>query len=187
MGMHNKRFNIYVFWRWYVYAAIAGFIIYWLNSSILSWIINEQFKMIDIWTIGISMYSCIVLVVNLRIMIETNTHNCFSVFLLIFSISSYVGILLFSYFLPSNQTLGQWDYIIHSKVYLLSVILIVAACMLFEYGWRSVKIILEQILTMKTSKTKIPIRKQTDLSSAYVLRGNREYEVKFNHSISNSF
>jgi len=187
IGMHNKRFNIYVFWRWYVYAAIAGFIIFWMNTSLLSWIINDQYKMLDLWTLGIAMYSCIVLVVNLRIMIETNTHNCFSVFLLIFSISSYLGVILSSYYLPSNQTIGQLEYIVNSKVYIMSIVLIVTACILFEYGWRSVKFFIEKILIKRIMKSKIRISKSKIQQIDISFDGNKDFEVKVNNSISISY
>lgn len=188
MGMHNKRFNIYVFWRWYIYAAIAGFLIYFMNTTLLSWIINDHLQMMDLWTIGISMYSCIVLVVNLRIMIETNTHNCFSIFLLIFSISSFIGVLIFTYFFPSNQTIGQSNYIIHSKIYVLSVVLIVVACILFEYGWRSVKAFIETIILRKLMRPVIKIHKSSIADSKIKIPGNKDFEIKFNNSsISNLF
>jgi hypothetical protein len=187
MGMQNKRFNIYVFWRWYIYAAIAGFMIYFINTSVLSSILNTHFKMMDLWTIGISMYSCIVLVVNLRIMIETNTHNCFSVFLLFFSISSYIGVLLSSYYFPSNQTEGQWDYILHSKTFVLSVVLIVAACILFEYGWRSVKMFIDSIILKKILKSENKKSKSTVVNPSDIIKiaGNKDFEIKVNSSISN--
>jgi hypothetical protein len=161
--------------------------IFWMNTSLLSWIINEEYKMMDLWTVGIAMYSCIVLVVNLRIVIETNTHNCFSVFLIMFSISSYFAVILSSFYFPSNQTIGQFEYIIHSKIYIMSIILIVTACILFEYGWRSVKVFIENILINKIMKSEIKILKRKISRSDILLDGNKDFEVKVNSSISNFF
>jgi magnesium-transporting ATPase (P-type) len=189
IGMYNERFNTYVFWRWYFYAAAAGLLIFWINTSVMPYILNEEFLLMDLWATGSSIYTCIVFVVNLKIMISTNTHNIFSVILLFFSMSSYIIILWISSRIDKMQTLGQWNYIINSRIFFLTIILIVTASILCEYGWRSITFIIKHLIMNKKSKG-VSISKakgESIISCASfedLVASEKGFEVKFNNSIN---
>lgn len=150
IGMSNKHFNSFVFWRWYLYACTAGLIMYWQTSSILLWNINTENAMFDLWSIGTAIYWCIVFVVNLKLMIATNTHNIFSVILLFASMSAFIIVLaVFSNFI-SKEIFAQWDLFFKSPTFLLLMVLMIACCMLCEYAWRSIHFFVEEIIIKRT-------------------------------------
>jgi len=188
IGMKNKLFNIYIIWRWYLYAATAGLIIYWNISSVLAnMILNSKAEALDLWSIGSSMYTCIVVVVNLKIMFATNTHNWFSVFLLIFSISSYFVVLFLTSSVPSMQTAGQWK-VYRSSVYVVTMVLIITACVLVEYGYRSIHHIIEEYI-MKFNKVAPRTKKRTESEIKKLVDDSLEekggFSVQINNSINN--
>lgn len=113
--------------------------------------------MLDIWSLGSSMYTCIVFVVNLKIMMSTNTHNLFSIFLLLFSTSSYLITLLVSSKIPQTQVTGQWESFMYSLIYLVAIVHIITACVLCEYAWRTIHFILEKYLI---KSYKVPVTKK---------------------------
>jgi hypothetical protein len=105
--------------------------------------------MLDLWSLGSSMYTCIVFVVNLKIMMATNTHNLFSVFLLLFTTSSYLITLYVSSKIPQTQVTGEWESFMCSLTYLGALLHIITACVLCEYGWRTIHFLLEEYLIKK--------------------------------------
>lgn len=188
IGMNNRHFNNFVFWRWYLYAFTAGLIIYWQTTSILLWSINNYFEMFDLWAIGTAIYWCIVFVVNLKLMIATNTHNSFSVFLLIASMCSFICIIFYFSFSPTTEMYALWTIFVKSYTFLALMILMIASCMLCEYAWRSIHYIVEEILIKRTLLffTK---QKGTSISSKKIIinsdtENSKDYEIKLISSIN---
>lgn len=188
--MKNHHFNTYVFWRWYVYAATAGLIIYWNITSVFAFAVNNDTGLIlDLWAIGTSMYTCIVFFVNLKIIIATNTHNIFSVILVIFSIASYIITIFFSSRVKRMETTGQWEVLLWSKGFLLTMTLVITACVLCEYGWRSIQFIIEEyIIKMKKVDTSVEYKRVDSVIQKIDDESIMEkgYAVKINSSINNN-
>jgi hypothetical protein len=189
IGMSNKYFNVYIFWRWYVYAFTAGLIIYWQTSNIFIWAITNDYEIYDLWSMGTAILFCIVFVVNLKILIATNTHNLLSVTLIIFSTGSFIVCLFFFDKFPTLVSFHVWTLFIHSSIFFLTMLLIIASAMLCEYAWRSVHYIIEEIIIKRVAQKK---SKSTTSSSSRKIDLKSEdgrlieYEVRLTSSINNN-
>lgn len=188
IGMHNSLFNLSVFWRWYMYAFLAGLIIYWNLTYFLMFAVNSYDSPYDLFSIGHAIYTCIVFVVNLKIMIGTNTHNIFSVILLIFSTSSFVLVIFFSsMFFRDMQTYGSWSMLFGSKLFLLSIFLVIISCILLEYGYRSLQFLIEKLITANKDKESIDTDKKSTVEPIEDLdeqMSSKGFSIKINNSIN---
>jgi hypothetical protein len=143
-GLKNKLFNLYVFWRWYLYATSAGLIIFVFATNILVYSFDNQ--VVDLWTLGAMMYLSVVLIVNLKILIATNTHNFASILAFLFSIISHIAVVYVLSGSPMFTVFGVWDLIYKNYISILGLFIIVSSCILVEYGWKSVHMILENLI-----------------------------------------
>jgi len=189
IGMNNKYFNVYVFWRWYVYAFTMGLIIFWINTRVFEFSMDPVHNtMVDFWSIGSSMYTCIVFVVNLKLLLATNTHNFFTMSLIVFSVGTYFGILFVTNTIRYMQTAGQWEMLIPSRVFQSAMILIITACVLCEYGWMSIQFIIEEfIINYKKTSQKIPQISSSE--SSFIKKfelddPEKEFSVRIDDSIN---
>lgn len=142
IGLYNKFFNKAEFWRWYLYATIAGIICYIVTSNVLSSSIG--FLDFDLWAIGTAIYLGIVFMVNFKILIDTNTHNFLSVFLFFFSTCSFLIIVYFLSEFKGMHIAGVFNVIMYNGTAVLTLIFIMLANILVEYGWRSTQGILHE-------------------------------------------
>jgi magnesium-transporting ATPase (P-type) len=185
-GMKNKYFNLYIFWRWYLYAFSAGLLIYWICTTVLSFAVQcADSQLLDLWAVGSCMYTCIVLIVNLKIMFSTNTHNCFSVFLLFFSIGIYFSVFFFTSQMSSLFTLGHWEIIMKNKLYLGTIAHVVTVCLLVEYGWRSLQFIIEEYIIKQTRVAPLKIQNKSDSVIHKIYDegdNNKDYTIKISHN-----
>ncbi len=189
-GMKNKYFNLYIFWRWYLYALSAGLLIYWICTTVLSFAVQcADSQLLDLWAVGSCMYTCIVLIVNLKIMFYTNTHNCFSVFLLVFSIGTYFTVFYFTSQMSSLYTLGHWQIIMKNILYLGTIAHVVAVSLLIEYGWRSLQFIIEEYIIKQTKVAPLKIQKKSDsiIHKISDEMDNKDFTIRIaNHASINS-
>jgi hypothetical protein len=180
IGLHNKLFNIYIFWRWYLYAATAGILMFILASFILSnCIYRDQF---DLYTIGTSIYLCVVFIVNFKILMETNTHNFLSVILFLFSTISFMLVIFSLSKFQSLSIFNVWNTVIDNFISLLTLFLIVLACILVEYGWRSLHLILKQFII---NKIKIAPEIRTSKNVDPSIEGEYDIKIAVEDSINN--
>jgi hypothetical protein len=150
-GITNKLFNVFVFWRWYLYAVTAGLIIFIFTSNITFHGTNHGMEP-DLWTMGATMYLCVVCIVNFKILIATNTHNLGSITLFVFSVLSYIIVnLIFTNFATFN-VFGTWDFIFKDYISMFGLILIISCSTIAEYCWRSVHIILDNLIIQRIIK-----------------------------------
>jgi magnesium-transporting ATPase (P-type) len=144
LGLQNKLFNIYIFWRWYLYATSAGVIIFIYTSNIIQE--NSQGHQPDLWTMGAIMYLCVVFIVNFKILMATNTHNFLSVILFVFSISSYIVVMYFFTDISRFTVFGSWNFIFRNLTCILTLLLVIPSYAIFEYCWRSIHMILDNLI-----------------------------------------
>jgi magnesium-transporting ATPase (P-type) len=151
-GIKNKDFNFYVFWRWYLYAGTAGGLIFISIACILTWDLNAYDEMIDFWGLGATTYYCIVLVVNFKILIATNTHNGLSIFLFVASIASYIIVLILASEIKTTNFFGLRHVIFTNFRFYLLMLFIVISCILVEYGWKIIHYIIEDVIVKNINK-----------------------------------
>lgn len=195
IGINNRHFNVYVFWRWYLYATTAAFIIYWTSTNVFEYCLTSTFEVYDLWSIGAAIYFCIVFVVNFKLLISTNTHNFLSIILFLFSISSYVVVLYVSSKFEGNNYFGTWEILFGSNAFIFTMLFILLACVLCEYGWRSIHMIVEDFIETRrkklntiTSDTKsFRSNKICDTSEDEVTNKEKGYDIRINveNSINN--
>lgn len=188
-GMKNKLFNRFIFWRWYIYATLAGLIIHLNLFKIELFAITENGQPFELWSMGSIAYTCIVLVVNVKIMITTNTHNIFSVILFSFSISSYFVVILVASYISTMNIFGLVQLLLKSKVFFLSIMLIVSSCIFVEYAWRSIQFFIEEYLLKQSSSSTPPsLKKDTipNIECDTTKMREKGYDIKFNFSNEDS-
>jgi magnesium-transporting ATPase (P-type) len=187
-GMSNEYFNLFIFWLWFFLANSAGLIIYLFNCFVFPYALQgENSDIVDQWSIGSSMFTCIVFVVNLRILLATNTHTIFSFLVFLFSISSYILVLLLTNKIPTMQTFSQFDMMTGNKVFILSNVLIITTCILIQYGYNSLALLIENYIKKlkKQASNKKKIKssiKKVEFEDAIIV--DKGYSVSLDKSIN---
>lgn len=87
-GIVGKLFHSIRFWKWVFSGIFQAFIVYLLGYYCLD-APRHDGKINDLWSIGSMIYSCIVIVVNLKIFFSTNNHSIVSFMLFFLSILCY--------------------------------------------------------------------------------------------------
>ena len=146
-GMKNKLFNSYVISRWYCYAFFTGLFIYLVHYMVFAYSVTyfNGNRLYDLWTTGASIYTCIVLLVNLKLVFEANIHTIFTFLLLVFSIGTYLITLYFgSEFFSTWKVYKVWNMLFKSLTFWSTLLLISMVYFCLEYGWRSVQYMIEK-------------------------------------------
>ncbi len=156
-GLKNGYFNAYVFWQWYFYGLIGGTFMFWFVSLVFS-----KNDMEDLWLIGHTVLLCVVFVVNFKLLIKTKSHNLFSLFLFLFSNSSYILII---YATNDCIKINTYQYFSQSflsnPTFYLLVILIVSSVMMGEYAWETSLILLQSMIEV-IHKTAVVIKNKKE-------------------------
>jgi phospholipid-transporting ATPase len=131
-GMIDKLFHTTRFWKWVIQGAFQGFVVfivfYFSFSSCEESGLNQ-----DLWSIGSMVFSAVVLIVNIRMLFSTNSHNIISVFLFAISIFIYYLVL----FLMSQyrfENYNNFDMIMFTPRLYLASLISVAIILIFDYG-----------------------------------------------------
>jgi phospholipid-transporting ATPase len=138
-GMKNLHFNAKMIIKYYLYACGISFAIFYINAYVLSFS-NAYYKNdidLDINILAAAIYTSVVIVVNTKLFFDTNIHNWYSFFLIIFSIGSYFACFIFE----SAIWEGQKNYKIFpilfiNMQFLATEFFIVLIYFSLEYGLR---------------------------------------------------
>jgi len=142
-GLKKGYFNKIIFWRWYFYGLVAGILIY---LQIIKTFNKHDLE--ELTLIGHSILLCIVLVVNFKLLIKTRTHNAFSIFLFIFSTSSYFITLYLTNNLIGMEIFNVFEMTMKNISLYITVVFVVAACMMAEYAWESGVILFNSLIEL---------------------------------------
>ena len=96
-GIYGKLFHTKRFWKWVFVGIIQGFFSF-LISYFTFKNIDSYGLTYDYWILGENIYTIIVIVTNLKIIVDSNTHTTFSIIFIISSIILYyLTVLILSY------------------------------------------------------------------------------------------
>ena len=168
-GLKNGYFNKLIFWRWYFYGLIAGILIY--LQIIKTFNTND---LGELTVIGHSILLCIVLVVNFKLLIKTKTHNAFSVFLFLFSCSSYIVVLYISNNFDEMEIFNVFEITFKNLTIYITVIFILAVCMMAEYAWENAVILFNSLIELIIKTLKDLRNKQNNLRLKKIQEKNFE-------------
>ena len=138
-GIYKLLFNSKIFWIWIFIGIFQSFI----NFVVMNFCfknINDKGLNYDYWVMGEFIYCVIVIVANLKILIDSHNHSYFSVCFIFGSIFLYyLTILIFSY-LEKFETFkyfnfmvtGHWSNIIFDLKFLMSIFICVVFCLCFD-------------------------------------------------------
>lgn len=162
-GMKDKLFNYYVIIRWYCYAFFTGLFIYLVHQYVFAYSVTYfNFKLYDLWSIGSSIYTSVVFVVNSKILFQANIHTIFTFLLLVFSIGSYlITLAIGSECLNSWKIYKTWNMLFLSLSFWSTLILIIMVYFCIEYGWKTIQLMIEK-LRKKAKKDKEIRRKEEE-------------------------
>lgn len=179
-GMKGKLFNNYIIIRWYCYAFLTGVLIYVVHLYVFQYCISfNDYAMYDLWTIGASVMTCVVFVVNFKLIFEANIHTIYTFLLMVFSIGTYLILLGIGNSLPSWRVYSVWPTLFLTLNFWTTITMIILVYFAIEYGWRSIQIIIHK--TRKKIK-KIRLRKK---QMKELLERQKEKEQDNNNIIDN--
>jgi len=131
-GIIDKLFHTVRFWKWVFQGAFQGFIIYTIFYFSFSTCEDTGLNQ-DLWSIGSMVYSAVVLIVNIRLLFSTNSHNIISLVFFALSIFSYYFVLyLMSQYKFEN--FNNFNMIMFSPRFYLAHLLSVACILIFDNG-----------------------------------------------------
>ena len=103
-GIYGKLFHYKRFWKWIFFGMLQGMLLFVFGFYSLDANDSRGYTY-DFWGTGINIYQGIVLIANLKIAINTNTHTFFStIFLSLSVLSFYIIVVLFSENTPFLRT-----------------------------------------------------------------------------------
>ena len=137
-GLKNKYFTPYIIIRWYGYGFLAGGLIYFVHYNVLCYtFINVNYNGYDMWTTGASMYTCIVFVVNFKLIFETHNHTIYTALLIVFSIGTFIILFLIgNFYFPGWKIYSVLPNLILSSDFWLMLLLTIMSYLVIEYGWK---------------------------------------------------
>ena len=83
-GMTNKLFHSIRFWKWISYGILQASLIFVFSFFANSHASNYTGNLGDLTTCGSIVYSGVIIIVNLKILLYTNTHSVISISLFVF-------------------------------------------------------------------------------------------------------
>ena len=120
---------------------IEGFLLYFLGFSNFKGMDSYGYSF-DFWSVGTVIYTCIVLIANIKILINTNTHTIFSATITILTILSYFGTVVVMSYIPRFTIFGNDKMVLGDKRAFLSVLQIVTLVILCDFFINKISIFL---------------------------------------------
>jgi phospholipid-transporting ATPase len=147
-GIYGKLFHIKIFWEWVINAFIQALVIFLISYYSFRNCDSEGITY-DFWVLGEFIYSIIVIIVNFKIVVDTNTHSIYSLTLNAASIALYfLSILAISkiektnMFKKQNFTIaGHWNNVILDFKFIFSIYVGVLFCLSFDIFLRKFMIL----------------------------------------------
>ena len=138
-GIYGKLFHIKIFWEWVINAFIQALVIFLISYYSFRNCDSEGITY-DFWVLGEFIYSIIVIIVNFKIVVDTNTHSIYSVTFNAATIASYFLSVLFistieksTKFQRQNFMIaGHWKNVILDFKFMLSIYVGVLFCLCFD-------------------------------------------------------
>ena len=143
-GIKNKCFNLLIFNRYLIMGFIEGFILLFSSFVIFYFSNKEGYNINNLYSFGNVVFSGIIIIVNLKVLINSKLIDFFLIFLIIFSIVSfYIGVFLFSgekigfislhkCFLSNYYIIGDYKFVIKDNKYILYIIFIIGAVIIID-------------------------------------------------------
>lgn len=94
LGMKNRGFNAYIYWRWYAYAVWQSFVILYFTYSTLSNVIGEYKNRAIYGSLSLNgtfIIETICILVNIKVLMATTSHNFFSLFCIVIGLIAFYG------------------------------------------------------------------------------------------------
>ena len=138
-GIYGKLFHTKRFWKWVfngIFEALIIFLIALFSfSNIDSYGLNY-----DYWVLGEFIYTVVVIVVNLKIVIDTHNHSIYSLTLSFLSIFCYyLSVFILSYIEKFDSfrrsifyICGHWNNVLFDFKFIISSFIAVFFCISFE-------------------------------------------------------
>lgn len=118
IGLNNERFSAFVFWESYLQAIVQGGVLTFVTFATLDGAAGNSFQYnydtheveyrptySSVYLNGLFLFQAVVVIVNVKLMIATNTHSLLTVSLQLLSIALFY----LAYFILNLPALGQSD------------------------------------------------------------------------------
>ena len=121
-GLIGKLFHSIRFWKWVLYGAFQGLILFFFYFFSFYDMESENGKGHTLWSIGSMVYFGVVIIVNLRILYSTSNHNFISGILFILSILSYFFVVFIMSKFSVFENFNNFSMIHSLKFYLVTLL-----------------------------------------------------------------
>ena len=175
-GIKNNCFNTFTFIKHFFFAFLEGFLfIFFYNNNYIGYNLN------NLYSFGTAIFSGIIIIVNLKVLLNSKIIDIFIIILIFLSIFSfYVGVILFSgekffsiylgnYFSYNYLIIGDYSNIIKDKKYFLFVIFIIGSIVIIEQ-------FLDQVMELLFAKYRSNNNKDYNSSNTILMLENRNDE-----------
>lgn len=141
LGRESQVFNIAIFVRQCFIALCESIIVFFVVLYIMNsneHIMSKDGYVADIWATSITQFTCIILIVNYRLLVYQRYHTIFNTVVIV--VTSYF--LYFCYFIVSgyisfSKSQGTINELISFPHFYLCIFLITSICFLFELGFKT--------------------------------------------------
>jgi magnesium-transporting ATPase (P-type) len=143
-GMNDECFNILIFIRHMFFGFLDGVLLMICSFIVFHFNNNNGYLLNHLYSFGTAIFSGIIIIVNLKVLINSKIIDIFIIFLIFLSIFSFfIGVIFFSgeniyfislpnQFLSNYYIIGDYTYIINDKKYLFFVLLIIGSVIIFD-------------------------------------------------------
>ena len=134
VGQKNLIFDKKVIFMWLFSSFVTGTIIYFVGfTAAHSWIINKHGEDIDLWFLSITVYTVIILVVDIKILFFTRYFTSYSILsIFVFSIGIYIVYFFVADFINVFFVYKTALAILSSPLFYLTVLLMMGTAIIFD-------------------------------------------------------
>lgn len=154
-GIQNRYFNQRIFWKWYFYSLILSILIYNAAINFFNFSVDSNSSNIDISALGTIIFSNIVLFVNFKLTISTNSHDWISISVQFLSVFFYFLILYITSSFSFFESLGCFQILARSMTFYLETVIVLMGGLMLEYTNKSIYFFIYEVFMRKAKHAEI--------------------------------
>lgn len=133
-GLRESYFNKGAFLLWY-FTAFGQSMLLCIISSICDFEPQNDGSFFGYWGFGMFMFTMIMLIVNIKVLILTNSFNVLTIPIAFLSFSTYLISFYITNKIPSSTSFGLFSLIFSSPMFYLLSFIVLLSCSFVDYLW----------------------------------------------------
>ena len=192
VGMKDKLFGNLRFWLWIVEGVFWSLVMLFVVMYSMCFYTGHQNTgtLESMWVGGMELYTLIVIIVNVKVVINSYRHYWFSIVMILLSVASYfLTTFLVVDWMPMNEFFDNWDQrhstyriFINPNAYSCGVLLVICSVMFFpviNLLREFIRVVHRQRKQEALKKTKAEIDLKSRASSMYSVKRKTQIDTGF--------